>query len=214
MRNILIFLFAGLVIFSCTDTPAPIPPGFLEKTLCITDEHDRRKVGQVSIAIPAELDTLLIWADASDDARSTIKHRFVNKKGCLLQESGFFKIAFCEDSTIRLTIIGYKYSRSTNLKTFVKDYIERDSFLFRDIKASIYWKSRRFERYGNQEFAILHSVRDEPMMHGLEMVEVIALKNDRFFKFYWECAGADCTEFFKKAYQSIPTIQIDTICKQ
>lgn len=214
MRHLSYSFFLVFLLVSCNNTPPEIPSGFVEKTLYLCEDYDWKKVGLVSIAIPEQLDTLLIWEDHFDDASTIIRHRFVNKRGCLKQETGFFKDEFCEDSTIRLTINGYKITRYKDMKTFMEEYVWKDSVIFRDIKASLSWKKRSLETRGNVDYAILHSVRDEATFGKLEKLDVFVIKKGILYEFCWDCAGIDCRDFFKKAYKSIPTIQIDTICKQ
>lgn len=214
MKQLAFCFYLALAFVSCSENPPSLPRGFVERTLCLTDSFSRKNLAQIQLVVPVEFDTLLSWIDWND-AGGEQKYRFVNSKGCLIQESGFFKSSYCRDSIQRLTIehqlgsVEAGFAIDTSLINRVGKKLESKSDLF---GAPLKWKNKGIQKINSCDYAVFHYIGANYFANDIEIFEAITLVESGYIAFRLECAGFDCSDFSRKAWQTLASIQIDTIC--
>jgi hypothetical protein len=191
-----------------------IPENFVEKAITLKDYYEDTSFCEVTLSIPEELDTLLIWKDVSDcSCCGSKKYRLTPSNGCLIQESGFFKNEYCKDSFQRLTILHQCLGENKDLidTTFLKGCITNVNNDHRDmLYPNPIWIKQELQNITGQPFVILHYFgQDYYCIKPFERITAITVINNTFIGFEWECAPHnDSADFSKKAYQTLESIRI------
>jgi hypothetical protein len=229
MRVVLLVLLWGMV--ACTPEKPPAPVGFVaQRVNFLLDKRNSALVGQVRLYVPERYDTLLQWVDESD-AGGTMKYRFTRAKGCLIKESGFIHVNFCDDSLDRLTIeTSPVYGLTARDTALVRD-AQMAQFLSRQrTPAAFAWRAKGWRLFHQRPFAVqafwgprLLGVRkpDKARAKGLQELQpyeqVIARTllwqrgNSYQLTFRFECKQGDCRGFTQRAYIVLNSIEIDTL---
>lgn len=217
MKQLAFCFCLTLAFASCSETPPPLPQGFSERSLCLKDSSSGKNLGLVRLAIPPEFDTLLTWIDWSD-AGGEQKYRFVNSRGCLIKESGFFKTKYCHDSIRRFTIEHQFHSSpigislDTTLVSRIVRKVESVSDLFGN---PVRWKTKGIQKINGNDFGVFHYIGADYFTDEMEAIFAITLVGNDYIEFRWECASnRNSITFIREAQQTLASIQIDTTCRQ
>ena len=223
------FAVGCLLAFSaCSQGSKIVPVGF-EARRCnfISDCGGRFSLrGHITLVIPAQYDTLLTWIDRSD-AGGTPKYRFTNSKGCLIQESGFFKRedGYCKDSIDRMTIeTGQSFDLgldTLNLERISRS--EREYYQTRHQRNPVWkapaWRSRSREKINGRTFVIKEfygssEFVEEPYKQLVAVTEFRQGPSLWYARFRFECKQKDCRNFAKNAYTVLNSVRIDTVASK
>ena len=211
-----------LVFASCSKREPENPVGFTQRRVIFKeDKYHPFPACAITLLVPVEYDTLLKWVDWSDNSASDIsKYRFTNSRGCLIQESGFFKKAdgFCKDTLDRLTIYpqqiygdGEWTMKSLNETAFQTD--KRDSII---CKTKSLWRLKKIEKINERQFVII-SRRGPGYFFCDPYEQLSAGTNFRYrnkqchISFVFECKNKNNRDFEKRAYTVLKSIKIDTL---
>lgn len=190
-----------------------IPENFVEKNITLYHLYADTSFCEVTLYVPAELDTLLTWIDESDCTCCDVKkYRLTASNGCLIQESGFFKNEYCTDSFQRLTILHQCLGENKDLidTTLLNVGITNVNNDHRDIYPNPIWINQELKNINGQPFVILHYFgQDYYCKKPFESITAITVINNTYIEFEWECAPHnDSADFSKKAYQTLESIRI------
>ncbi|TGD82491.1 hypothetical protein [Hymenobacter wooponensis] len=199
---------------------ATVPAGFVERSVAFNTRPSRQtSSGSISLYVPAKYDTLLTWADESDTPMGDkAKYRFVSSRGCLLQESGFFKRegTYCRDTLDRLTISAQQSSGAEESLEAVDRRIRYwDEVSKSKGSAALVVKSKKIDVIHGRTFSVVsfvggteliaepyEQVRATTVMHvGPRSWEVVL---------HFECKQADCRHLTEQAYTTLQSVRIDT----
>ncbi len=213
MKVVAPFLILSTLLFSCINQERLKPENFAEREVVLKDLFEDTAFYKVNLFVPMELDTLLEWVDNSDCPCCEVKkYRLTSSKGCLIQESGFFKPEYCRDSFQRLTV---------EHSCFGKDNLRIDTaFLSRNVRREnqrnkesqypeIEWRQQEIKNINGHLFAIFHYVGRNPYLEK-PFEQIVAVTNFRntVLDFRFECYRQDCIDFSEKAFKTINSIMI------
>ena len=208
---LLIFIFIG-----CRNEERIKPLNFIEKDIILQDKYTKKIFSKVNLFIPIEFDTLLIWTDASDCGCCDVdKYRLTNSKNCLITESGFFKHDFCKDSIERLTI----EHQCAGIDSFKLDTTILNKFVEKINAYNDYfpmpktdWKAKKIGKINGKDFIIIDFFgQNEYSKKPYAQIIASTISKKTWVTFRFECNQNDCSNFSKKAYQILNSIQIDTL---
>lgn len=201
---------------------AEIPVGFVQRRVIFNqDKYHPFPHCAIRLLVPTEYDTLLTWIDRSDNTASDIaKYRFTSSRGCLIQESGFFKKddGFCQDTLDRLTIVPQQDYGSglwtlEELDEMARRTDERDSTI---CKTKSLWREKKIETINGLQFVVIS--RRGPGQLFCEPYEQLSartnfLQNGKrwHFVFVFECKNRESRNFKNRAYTVLQSVQIDTL---
>lgn len=211
--KIYFWLFVVL-LFACQSRERIKPINFVEQTVILKDMYEDTAFCKVNMFVPVEMDTLMQWIDNSDcPCCDEKKYRFTSSKGCLIQESGFIKSRFCQDSFWRLTVIHQCKEREELAidSTLIKAMCNHQSDFFKDVK----WRKKELTQINGQKFAVIHKFGHDYYSEKQPFEKIFAIttyeKTSLFFCI--ECLNQDCADFAEKANKIIQSIVIEPFKK-
>ena len=217
-----------LALAACSQSPKTVPVGFKAQCVDFIPERGARfsLIGRVGLVVPEQYDTLLAWMDWSDIG-GTPKYRFTNSKGCLIQESGFFKRedGYCKDSIDRMTIeTGQSFGLgldTLNLERIPRS--EREYYQTRHQRNPVWkapaWRSRSREKINGRTFVIKEfygssNFIEEPYEQLIAITEFKQGPSLWYARLRFECKQKDCRNFAKSAYTVLNSVRIDTVASK
>jgi hypothetical protein len=225
MRVVLFVLLWGVV--ACTPEKPPVPVGFVSQRVdFLPDRWSSALVGQVRLYVPERYDTLLQWVDQSD-AGGTVKYRFTRARGCLIKESGFIHVTFCDDSLDRLTLetdrvygltardtalFGFEAQQAQDRQTGPGDFAWRAKewqlIHQRPFAVQAFWGTRLLGVYHTKE-AYAKRLRPYEQLIARTLLRQGGASYQLTFRF--ECKQGDCQGFAQRANTVLNSIEIDTL---
>ncbi|MFD2720106.1 hypothetical protein ACFST9_15390 [Hymenobacter monticola] len=147
------------------------------------------------------------------------KYRFTNSKGCLLQESGFFKREgeYCKDTLDRLTIetsLGFDDEMTlANLDGTIHYWEEHTKVIGGNPPI---WKAKRLQVINGRTFGILESfgpgkLIDKPYEQLSAKVKFRQGGKPWEVVFNFECKQRNCRDFVENANKILRSVRIDTV---
>jgi hypothetical protein len=222
MRVVLFVLLLGMV--ACTSDNHPVPAGFAPRHVdFLPHKWSPSLVGRVRLSVPERYDTLLQWFDRSD-AGGTMKYRFTHAKGCLIKETGYVHVDFCDDSLDRLTIETDYINGLTAHDTTLFGYDARQAYQRKP--GDFAWRAKKWMLIHQRPFAVqafwgprlLGHKTDEARSKGLRSYEQLIARTllrqggrSHQLTFRFECKQRDCRDFAQQAYTVLNSIEIDTL---
>ena len=146
------------------------------------------------------------WNDAS--CQDTKKYRFTSSQGCLIQESGFFKNKFCQDSFWRITIEILGRFHSVRIDSaLINGYCERQEHNNGETE----WRRRDIIQINGLEFAVFQYLGHDyyAEKEPIEKLEAFTIFKNIHFSFCIECLNKDCGAFSTKANQILESVLIE-----
>ncbi|UOQ70109.1 hypothetical protein [Hymenobacter cellulosilyticus] len=148
-----------------------VPAGFVQHTIVWQPKPELASpTGSLTLAVPAQYDTLLTWLDAADTPNGDrCKYRMGSSSGCLRQESGFYREGtFCKDTLDRLTISTKTSFGTPESLTSLARYIQHTNEANQSVGAPpTVWKSKKVKVINGRPFSIVEFIGPAPGFRSL-----------------------------------------------
>ncbi|SNC66191.1 hypothetical protein SAMN06265337_1528 [Hymenobacter gelipurpurascens] len=219
-----IVAFLSLLFLVTCSSPkqevAVVPTGFVKRSVTFkTWPAMQMPTGSITLHVPAKYDTLLTWIDESDTPMGhKAKYRFVSSRGCLLQESGFYKRegTYCRDTLDRLTISTQQSSSAEESLAAVDRRIRYWGEVSK-LKggAAPILKAKKLQVINGRTFSVVSFVGGsnliaEPYEQVTATTVVQAGLRSWEVALHFECKQADCGRLAEQAYTTLQSVKIDT----
>ena len=200
-----------------------VPAGFVPRTVrFIARPKLLLPTGTLTLHVPARYDTLLTWIDQADTPMGDqAKYRFVGAKGCLLQESGYYKEGtVCRDTLNRLTISTQMTSSAEESLATVARRIEHAEETGRAIGlAPTVWKAKKLLTVNGRRFSVVESFGGSTMVATpYEQVRAVTVLQSAGHNWevtlLFECKQPNCRNLPREAYQALQSVRIDTAARR
>ena len=225
INAIIIVLAVMIAVFiSCQSIKKPETidySGFSEKHLSIAglkkDYTQKDTLANISIKIPARLDTFYQWQHYSDCTNcGYTKYRFADKRYTQFAEKGFFWTEV-PDSVYQLSI-WHKPFKIVPDTIVYRPLMEKDSSSYPYILASLVsltekkdFYKKEFRKIGDNHFVIAGFTTSVGYLTNSETLYLIAstrIKN-RDLHIIAECGAKDTTGFIDNMYKAILSVKIE-----
>lgn len=202
---------------------AVVPAGFVPRTVRFMVRPKLfLPTGTLTLHVPARYDTLLTWLDQADTPMGDqAKYRFVGARGCLLQESGFYKEGtVCRDTLDRLTIITQMTSSAEESQSTIARRIEHEDEASRGLDlAPTVWKAKKLLTVNGRRFSVVESFGGSTMVATpYEQVRAVTVLQSAGHNWevtlLFECKQPNCRNLTREAYQTLQSVRIDTAARR
>ncbi|PJJ59858.1 hypothetical protein [Hymenobacter chitinivorans] len=196
-----------------------VPAGFVARTVAFAPEPKFvSPPGAISLHVPARYDTLLTWVDQADTpGGDQCKYRFVAARGCLLQESGFYRRGtVCQGPLDRLTIITQATSSAEeSLATVARRRRHADETNQAIGVAPIVWKSQKLVVVDGRTFSVVESFGGNSLVAApysqVRAVTVLPGAGHNWeVTLLFECKQPRCQHLGREAAQVLQSVRVAT----
>lgn len=197
-----------IILYACQNKERIVPDNYSDQSIQIKDVYEDTAFCQVKIFVPIEMDTLLEWEDAN--CQSTKKYRFTSSQGCLIQESGFFKTKFCQDSFWRITIEFLGRLDFVNIDSaLINGYCDGQE----SRNGEIEWHRKEIIQINGLEFAVIQSLGHDYYAEKVPFEKLVAFTkfNNVHLSLCIECLNQDCGAFSAKANKILESVLIEPV---
>lgn len=219
--RVLIPVLSLAILVGCSADKQQLPAGFVKRTVTLVKRpYVPSPTGTITLNVPVKYDTLLVWLDVSDNQMShKPKYRFTSSKGCLLQESGFFKWegTYCQDSLDRLTIeTQMNYGSEETLEAVERRIRNQDERNKAVGAVPTVWKSKKLATINGRIFSIVEffgvgSLVAEPYRQIVATTTLRQADRGWEVRFQFDCKRKQCANFARDVYTTIQSIRIDSL---
>jgi len=202
-----LFLITGILVLFCACNNT-IPKDYVEHTIDL--EHN---LGQLTISLPPEFDTVYSWTRWQGDPCSVqVLYRFANKKYSLPQEQGTY-YNFVADSLYQLTIVQFKYQGEcgdTTTKKIDNELLERFVERYMECYLDIDIFLKEIRTIHKRDFIVIGSKYTRYHSEEKYETELSLYTEVNGYSVWLEfvCMAEDCTDFMNRIEKSLHSIKI------